>query len=155
MSKRLAKEKPSRRDFLGLASICAAAAAIGGSVIGVIRLMKPRLLPEASSKFSIGKPEEFAAGTEKVIKNRNIIVVAGAQGVAAISLVCTHLGCIVSRIEGGFNCPCHGSKFDDTGSVLGGPAPRGLPWLEVSVRADGKLVVDAKKEVDIGTFYHA
>jgi len=52
---------------------------------------------------------------------------------------CTHLGCIPSfrpdhpapdvaaNWEGGFFCPCHGSKFDLAGRVYkGSPAPRNL-----------------------------
>lgn len=52
---------------------------------------------------------------------------------------CTHLGCIPSfrpehpapdiaaNWEGGFFCPCHGSKFDLAGRVFkGSPAPRNL-----------------------------
>ena len=49
--------------------------------------------------------------------------------------ICTHLGCsptyvpeITSDFEGGFFCPCHGSKFDFAGRVYSGvPAPTNLP----------------------------
>jgi Rieske Fe-S protein len=75
--------------------------------------------------------------------------------VAAVSLICTHLGCIVVHDESGFHCPCHGSKFDQRGDVLGGPAPRGLRWLEVTRAPDGALVVDTKREVDAGTYFVA
>ena len=48
--------------------------------------------------------------------------------------VCTHLGCIPlgqssqePRSEyGGWSCPCHGSKYDTSGRVRRGPAPRNL-----------------------------
>jgi ubiquinol-cytochrome c reductase iron-sulfur subunit len=48
--------------------------------------------------------------------------------------VCTHLGCIPlgqsdqePRSEfGGWFCPCHGSKYDTSGRVRHGPAPRNL-----------------------------
>ena len=47
----------------------------------------------------------------------------------------THLGCsptyvpeITADFEGGFFCPCHGSKFDFAGRVYQGvPAPTNLP----------------------------
>jgi len=70
-----------------------------------------------------------------------------------VSLICTHLGCVASRGEDGFHCPCHGSKFGTDGEVLGGPAPRGLRWLEVSRAADGNLVVDMRREVSPGTWF--
>ena len=49
--------------------------------------------------------------------------------------ICTHLGCspsyrpeITADFEGGFFCPCHGSKFDFAGRVYSGvPAPTNLP----------------------------
>ncbi|WP_028059867.1 FAD-dependent oxidoreductase [Candidatus Solirubrobacter pratensis] len=42
----------------------------------------------------------------------------------AVSLRCTHLGCLVrfNRAERSWDCPCHGSRFDVDGSVLEGPA---------------------------------
>jgi Rieske Fe-S protein len=55
--------------------------------------------------------------------------------VHAFSAVCTHQGCLVSNVANGvITCPCHGSTFDaTTGSVLGGPAPSGLPAVPVTV----------------------
>jgi ubiquinol-cytochrome c reductase iron-sulfur subunit len=53
--------------------------------------------------------------------------------------VCTHLGCVPQKRgaevqapdgpwwTGGFICPCHVSRFDYTGRVVRGPAPRNLP----------------------------
>ncbi len=49
--------------------------------------------------------------------------------------ICTHLGCsptyqpeITADFQGGFFCPCHGSRFDFSGRVYKGvPAPTNLP----------------------------
>jgi ubiquinol-cytochrome c reductase iron-sulfur subunit len=43
---------------------------------------------------------------------------------------CTHLGCVPLGQQGeykGWFCPCHGSIFDTSGRVRGGPAPINLP----------------------------
>jgi hypothetical protein len=43
------------------------------------------------------------------------------------------------------------SKFNKNGNVMSGPAPRNLPWLEMSRHVDGNLVVDASREIQTGT----
>ncbi len=153
MSERLKPEPKTRRDILSWAAVGTASVTVLGAFGAMARLVKPRLLPEAASRFSIGHPEDFTPGTEQILGERNVVIVVAQGGVAAISLVCTHLGCIVARTAEGFSCPCHGSDFDAKGRMLGGPAPKDLPWLEVSRRADGKLQVDLKQEVSAGTFY--
>jgi ubiquinol-cytochrome c reductase iron-sulfur subunit len=43
--------------------------------------------------------------------------------------VCTHLGCVPLSEAGSFNgwfCPCHGSTYDTSGRIRGGPAPENL-----------------------------
>jgi Rieske Fe-S protein len=42
----------------------------------------------------------------------------------AVSLRCTHLGCLLrfNSAETSWDCPCHGSRFDVDGGVLEGPA---------------------------------
>jgi cytochrome b6-f complex iron-sulfur subunit len=153
MPGRLEPEPIPRRDFLGLAGLWTAGVAIFGSIIGMARLPVPNVLPEASSRFRIGRPQEFPAGSAKTIAGRNVRIVSGEAGLAAISLVCTHLGCIVGETAEGFSCPCHGSRFTHEGNVVQGPAPRALRWLHLSQAADGTLVVDAEAEVKAGTFY--
>lgn len=153
MPGRLDSEPVPRRDFLGLAGVWAAAVAIFGSVLGMMRLPRPSVMPEAGDRFRIGRPDEYPVGTTRTIPDQKVFVVATTRGIAAISLVCTHLGCIVKKGENGFACPCHGSTFGDEGSVERGPAPRALRWFEVSEALDGRLLVDAGREVEPGTFF--
>jgi Rieske Fe-S protein len=46
----------------------------------------------------------------------------------AVSLRCTHLGCLLrfNAAERSWDCPCHGSRFAVDGAVLEGPAVRPL-----------------------------
>ncbi len=149
------KEDVSRRDFLGLASMGAALLSLLAVLGGTFRMTKATVHYEESRKFKIGKPDEFPVGTTKVLDDKNVVIFTDNDGLHAISNICTHLGCIIAPVDWGFQCPCHGSKFDKNGKVIGGPAPRPLPWLEVSRHVDGSLVVDAMKEVKVGTKFRA
>ena len=53
--------------------------------------------------------------------------------VHAVSLRCTHLGCLLrfNAAERSWDCPCHGSRFDVDGAVLEGPATRPLERKQV------------------------
>lgn len=148
-----AKEKSgvSRRDFLGLASIGVVLISGLGMLAGILRMSKPNVRYEESTRFQIGKAENFPVGTVKKLDDRGVFIFAGDDGLHAISSVCTHLGCIVAITETGFQCPCHGSKYNENGKVTGGPAPRNLAWVEISQNVDGSLEVDTSKEVPVGT----
>ena len=62
-------------------------------------------------------------------------------GYAALSPICTHLGCTV-EIEGErLVCPCHGSTYSRSGTVLQGPAQEPLRRYPSRVTADGVLII--------------
>src|SRR5438067_5281907 len=63
---------------------------------------------------------------------------AGPDALAALSAVCTHLGCTVLPSAGALQCPCHDSRFGLTGNVLQGPATDGL--IGYTVAFDGTTV---------------
>jgi Rieske Fe-S protein len=62
--------------------------------------------------------------------------------VVAVSRTCTHEGCTV-LVPGApgltLDCPCHGSRFTTSGSVVNGPAVRSLPSFPA--RIEGQQVV--------------
>ena len=71
--------------------------------------------------------------------------------------ICTHLGCIPSFMpqagsldadwQGGFFCPCHGSKFDMAGRVYAGvPAPTNLVVPPYRMADNGLIVVGEDQE---------
>jgi Rieske Fe-S protein len=121
----------------------------------MLRLPKPRVLPDVSGLLRLGSQSKYPPGTVTVLPEHEVCVFGTGDGVAVMSLVCTHLGCIVKRTETGFDCPCHGSKFGPNGELVSGPAPRSLPWWAVSEAPDGTILVDLAKEVAAGKVYSA
>ncbi|MCI0679646.1 MAG: ubiquinol-cytochrome c reductase iron-sulfur subunit [Actinobacteria bacterium] len=67
-------------------------------------------------------------------------VVAG--GLMALFQRCVHLGCRVPwcATAVGFECPCHGSKYNSIGEYFGGPAPRNLDRFVVEV-VDSRFII--------------
>jgi cytochrome b6-f complex iron-sulfur subunit len=67
-------------------------------------------------------------------------------GVVALYQKCPHLGCRVPDCKSSqwFECPCHGSQYNQVGEKRGGPAPRGMDRFAMSV--DGNVLT-----VDTGT----
>jgi ubiquinol-cytochrome c reductase iron-sulfur subunit len=56
--------------------------------------------------------------------------------------VCTHLGCIPLGQEGEFGgwfCPCHGSVYDTSGRIRGGPAPENMSVPVFQFISDTKI----------------
>jgi cytochrome b6-f complex iron-sulfur subunit len=70
-----------------------------------------------------------------------IVVLSGTK-LFALSLVCTHLGCLVewSQERRQLLCPCHRAAFDVEGNVLEGPPPRPLDTFHVTTAGDRVLV---------------
>ena len=148
---RLDPEPMARRDFLGLAAAWSTVGALFLAVLGMARLPRAAVLPSPSKKFRVTLPESLAPGAAFMPPGRSVAIVRDAEGVYAVSTVCTHLGCIVKQSTGGFDCPCHGSRFAADGSVIRGPAPKALPWLEVRHAGGGTYIVDEGKIVATGT----
>lgn len=122
-------------------------AATAGFLAATFRFLVPTVLYEPSRRFHIGSPAEFPAGSVTFLSDRRLYVFNSAEGFFAISSVCTHLGCNVKHIGQGFECPCHGSRFDENGRVVQGPAPQALAWYALSLSPREQLIVDLDQTV--------
>ena len=146
-NRRFAKEV-ARRDVLGLVALWSFLIAGFAMMVGLFRLPMPSVFPERGSKFRAGSVDRFPKGTTTIIQERNVLVAHDDEGIYAMSLVCTHLGCIIRREpDDSFTCPCHGSQFDSAGKVTQGPAPTRLRTLDVSLSPSGDLLIDRSKGV--------
>jgi cytochrome b6-f complex iron-sulfur subunit len=69
-----------------------------------------------------------------------LLVRTDTTTVVAASAICTHAGCELdwAAATSRFSCPCHGSVFSTSGTVLGGPAP--APLRIFPTEFDGEVV---------------
>lgn len=153
------KKKLSRQDFLKL-GIAAVGATIGAGIglpaVGYV--VGPALKKTAEqnwiqlgavSKIPLGEPTLFKfkvkIQTGWIVDEQEIsvyILTDDGREFAAISNICTHLGCRVRWIAESeeFFCPCHNGIFDKEGNVLAGPPPRPLDRFQIKVE-DGQLFI--------------
>lgn len=125
----------------------------GLSSLLMARFFFPNLLIEPPSRFKVGFPGDFSAGTvaTKFKAQFGIWLVnaeyEGQQQIVALKSVCTHLGCTPNWLEAEqkFKCPCHGSGFYKEGINFEGPAPRPLERYAIQVADDGQIEVDKSK----------
>jgi cytochrome b6-f complex iron-sulfur subunit len=96
----------------------------------------PAFIPEARAYVV---PVDEANLTEQ-FEGRSV----AAGGLMALYQRCVHLGCRVPwcATSQGFECPCHGSKYDSIGEYFGGPAPRNLDRFTVEV-VDDRFIINS------------
>lgn len=97
-------------------------------------LITPAFIPDARA-YVVPAP---AQGSEQLAEQD---LVAG--GLMALYQRCVHLGCRVPWCgdSQGFECPCHGSKYNSIGEYFAGPAPRNLDRFAVHVSDNGRLII--------------
>jgi Rieske Fe-S protein len=97
-------------------------------------------MTEPPGPISAGNVANVAVGSLRALSG--VILGRDADGLYAMTSVCTHQGCTV-RVSGTtISCPCHGSAFDAVGAVTRGPAASPLRHFQVTVAADGSVTID-------------
>ncbi|WP_028009503.1 ubiquinol-cytochrome c reductase iron-sulfur subunit [Solimonas flava] len=107
---------------------------------GLKKVDSSLLDPESKQK----QQPDYIKGEARAIKPELLVLIGS----------CTHLGCsptfrpdhpapeIDSNWQGGFYCPCHGSKFDLSGRVYKGvPAPLNLVVPPYRFASDTRIVI--------------
>lgn len=159
----------SRRDFFRrslLASVLVFGAEFGA---GTIAFLWPNLKGGFGSKIPAGSVADVKAQIEA--ERQPVYNGAGrfylvpwdgtvtadvdypGEGVAAEGLMplyqrCVHLGCRVPFCQSSkwFECPCHGSKYNEAGEYQLGPAPRGMDRFKIEIQGD-QIIVDTSEIV--------
>jgi cytochrome b6-f complex iron-sulfur subunit len=93
----------------------------------------PLFIPEAKAYLVPAPPTLSAEFEGKSVE---------AGGLMALFQRCVHLGCRVPwcATSQGFECPCHGSKYNAIGEYFGGPAPRNLDRFVVEL-VDDRFII--------------
>ncbi len=161
----------TRRQFLNRSITAVFGLALTGFGLAVIAQLWPRPTEGFGAKINVGKVDniktEIAAGggffyfplgrmwlteypASALLKAQNTYtfypqVEQGLQaGVVALFQTCPHLGCRVPECATSqwFECPCHGSQYNQVGEKKGGPAPRGMDRFPMEVTPASDLIVD-------------
>lgn len=134
-----------RRDFVRLGTTALAAVLLPGCASLMTR---PVAVESGLVRLDLRQYPELAepGGALRLLPNGwsdPLYVLTLADGrFAALSPICTHLGCTVEMTGERLVCPCHGSTYDREGVVLQGPAERPLRRFPSRTTADGLLVIE-------------
>lgn len=156
----------TRRQFFNRALLATWGGYLGLMGLGMVAFIWPKLSGGFGSKIDAGPVEDIRAqvflpdGSVQPLfipdarayvmpfdepegpQFEGKAVVAG--GLTALWQKCVHLGCRVPwcATSQGFECPCHGSKYNFIGEYEAGPAPRNLDRFVVEVTEDGRFIID-------------
>lgn len=158
----------TRRQFLNRSIVAFFGFALSVFGVQVIAFLWPTPKGGFGSKINVGKLEDIqqkivagsgfyyvaegrmwiteypASAVDKAKAVYQAPVLKGMEkGVVALYQKCPHLGCRVPSCVSSqwFECPCHGSQYNQVGEKKGGPAPRGMDRFGVDV-AGGSVTVD-------------
>jgi cytochrome b6-f complex iron-sulfur subunit len=153
----------SRRQFLNRGILTMAGLSVAGFGTGLISFLWPTVSGGFGSKISLGKVSDLKAKIQTgngfyylpegklyvtnypataLPKARKVYsageLAAMEAGVTVLYQKCPHLGCRVPPCPTSqwFECPCHGSQYNQVGEKKGGPAPRGMDHFSVSVSGE-------------------
>jgi cytochrome b6-f complex iron-sulfur subunit len=115
------------------------------------RFMMPNVLEEPDPRVRVGKLQRYRemqpSEVNEDYKPQGIWLVRDGDRLAALSTICTHLGCIPNWLPNDrkFKCPCHGSGYKPNGVNFEGPTPRPLERFRLYIE-DGVILVDKSKK---------
>jgi len=166
----------SRRMFFNRATVTLTSAGVGAfAAAGFVAFLWPTATGGFGQVVTIGKLDDIREGAQgasgffyapsartwitefpadAVPKAQAIYAPAVYDGMNKYRLValyqkCPHLGCRVPdcKTSRWFECPCHGSQYNQVGEKKAGPAPRGMDRFAIQVDGGGNV------SVDTGTVY--
>ncbi len=147
-----------RRSFLGLLWGALGALAfleLGWITSSIVKSRGEKRKDRIAILIDAGMTTDFEPGSLKAVPQGQFYIACLEDGsFLALSRTCTHLGCSVPWVEKErkFICPCHGSTFDLTGSVISSPAIRPLDYFPIRIE-NGLIRVDTSKPIKREAFF--
>ncbi len=163
----------TRRQFLNRSIVAMFGLGVAGFGAAFVGFLWPSSSGGFGSKINVGKVSDIKADIQKnngflykpegrmwiteypssALPKAELVyspaVLNGMKaGVVALYQKCPHLGCRVPSCNSSqwFECPCHGSQYNQVGEKKGGPAPRGMDSFAMEI-AGGSLVVNTGQVV--------
>lgn len=137
-----------RRTFVRNAALGAVGSALAITAAGFGALLWPNKTGAFGSVLPVPAADVPPVDGEAY---RNVAgkfyLVHSQDGLLALYTKCPHLGCTVPWVgppenEHAFQCPCHGSMYNYVGERTGGPAPRPMDYMAMTVDEAGNVLVD-------------
>jgi cytochrome b6-f complex iron-sulfur subunit len=150
----------SRREFCGTACRALSVATLGGAMAALLEACGASSPSGTSGSFGgsalptvsgtavsgavtvsivAGSPLATVGGAALVRASNNTFLVArtSQDAFTALTAICTHETCTITDVSGQtYVCPCHGSRFSQTGQVQNGPASRALRSFSTRLASD-------------------
>jgi cytochrome b6-f complex iron-sulfur subunit len=130
-----------RRNFLTLVgkSLLVVSGLLG--LGGLVEYLSYQPEPSPPTQYDLGPASSYPPGSNTLIAQVPAVLLHTGAEFKALSLVCPHLGCTVEPTGKGYACPCHGSRFNEDGSIRNGPANKPMQALKVEETPDGRLIL--------------
>jgi cytochrome b6-f complex iron-sulfur subunit len=141
--------RPDRRQFVRNAALGAVGSVLALAGAGFVGLLWPLKTGAFGSELTV-RAEDVPPVDGPPYRNiqGKFYLVHNTDGLLALYTKCPHLGCTVPWVgppdsSNAFQCPCHGSMYNYDGVRTGGPAPRPMDFMTVTVDdATGNVMVD-------------
>ena len=140
--------RPDRRQFVRNAVLGAVGSVLALIAAGFGLLLWPNKTGAFGSELTVRAEDVPAVNAPPYRHTAGHFYLAHPQdGLLVMWWKCPHLGCTVPWVgpsdrPNAFQCPCHGSMYNYVGERTGGPAPRPLDLMKVTVAEGGAVRVD-------------
>jgi cytochrome b6-f complex iron-sulfur subunit len=137
----------SRREFLFYVWTASLALAMAGSGGAILWYAYPRFREgEFGGEFPLDRAALPEVGSDpQPYQEGRFWLVNTENGLLALYMVCTHLGCLYKWVPNSerFICPCHTSTYTKEGVKVSGPTSRNLDRFVIqAVDAEGDVVAE-------------